>query len=1115
MSNGFTKTTIIDCPRSQSQEAITFNNSTPNIWTNRIGDGLRLMPGDQVSVHSSYISEIGAQSGEIQIKGFNLNQDQSVSQTETIDYLPVDYLPGTNALYKTENKNTSVQVRDDTLSLLFSPYKTANGENYMFLPRRYGSTGNASAWGYFDIRDGKAITFDMGATFLPQDDLNRCVADVAVIYSPYGASNVIPRSKLSGKNDNSRFTMYRSKETWFTSPNTPTTTVGGHAVNGSTVITIDHNSTTKNLLTDLLNASKRMSISAQSPITSFAGVVKILSFTDKTITLDTPATTTSGIHNQFTFSIPASGSNAWLPPTTLTVGADEAESLRDPALFNEYEQVRDLINLKANPGYNSPSDLATQLTEELNKRKDFEYPTGRFFNASTTASEIATVSVISETPAYKHYRSATHNNFKTTTYEDFWEKLDNSWNIASATQYLSAYHHVGIKRPEIYNSGLLMSKNASHVNLIYDQPGEGFSTDYERFNILGDRVFHTGMEWNEQNLLNIKQFLDSQEVYPEIFDDYKQSGIQVNASNFRLIHMNLYDNLNNPAHNASFGANIRSAKAPGFGYDLYNGSVSASQTSFPLFIDYNPNTAELNGDQVDFTTWSANGWVNGTLPPVTPNYNSLAYGFARKIRQEPIAGTEEVYYIGFQFEGTNDKIPEHFFHTNASYLDQVRHLPGAINASSQLGSGDGRQWGFDYHFSAYGTLAMILFNGNVNSQATSFDGLSIKAHAFAQQQDFGLQTHLDPWQYGIYLGADSPVINYDEVQQRFQIQSLHTAETVGNPVSAGRADTVIVPNNPDAAIKCYKINKRPLGNSYTPEVTPMNNTFSASFTRVPPEDSGRYTSANQCMTPYRIFDAHSGLFIENWVMPEHYWDESLVGIMGFRYNQFHNPNSLSSRQVRIKAFGSTDQLNNVNVITTNADVNEGDLIDYSKNLFSTDNFELANVVGLNGEFFNSGGRKQRNIVPAITVKNATSVKITGKRIPTKTLRPYYTIRSDIILENNYLGGDTSGITLPVVAITNKANPYGDFLNGIGGEIVFTNTMDRTITNIRCSVHEPDGSAARCDKNSSVIFKVDQQINADMSVVDTLLASKKKSDQIAAQEAEGDLPNTNNIKYSFD
>ena len=37
----------------------------------------------------------------------------------------------------------------------------------------------------------------------------------------------------------------------------------------------------------------------------------------------------------------------------------------------------------------------------------------------------------------------------------------------------------------------------------------------------------------------------------------------------------------------------------------------------------------------------------------------------------------------------------------------------------------------------------------------------------------------------------------------------------------------------------------------------------------------------------------------------------------------------------------------------------------------------------------------------------------------------------------------------------------------------------------------------------------------MNVVDTLLQSKKKSDQIAAQEAEGVLPDYDKIKYSFE
>jgi len=260
-------------------------------------------------------------------------------------------------------------------------------------------------------------------------------------------------------------------------------------------------------------------------------------------------------------------------------------------------------------------------------------------------------------------------------------------------------------------------------------------------------------------------------------------------------------------------------------------------------------------------------------------------------------------------------------------------------------------------------------------------------------------------------------------------------------------------------------------------------------------------------------DAHSGLFIEDWVVPEEYWDRALVGIMGFRYNQFHNPNSTSSRQVRIKAHGANADLHNVNVITTNANVNEGDLIDYSKMIQNEGDFQITNIVNKAPITHPPDALKQaRNVYPVITTTPVESIKITAERLPTKTLRPYYTIRSDIIEENGYLGGARSGITLPIVSVTNKANPYGDFLNGFGGDIVFTNTIDRVLTRIRCSIHEPSGELARCDLNSAVIFKIDQQINADLNLVGTLLQSKNKLDQEEAELAE-EGPDYSKVDYS--
>ena len=66
--SGYTKTTILDCARSQSLEAEAFNNLNPAMWTNRAGTGVHLKVGDQITVHSSYISELGCQSGQIQNK---------------------------------------------------------------------------------------------------------------------------------------------------------------------------------------------------------------------------------------------------------------------------------------------------------------------------------------------------------------------------------------------------------------------------------------------------------------------------------------------------------------------------------------------------------------------------------------------------------------------------------------------------------------------------------------------------------------------------------------------------------------------------------------------------------------------------------------------------------------------------------------------------------------------------------------------------------------------------------------------------------------------------------------------------------------------------------------
>ena len=142
-----------------------------------------------------------------------------------------------------------------------------------------------------------------------------------------------------------------------------------------------------------------------------------------------------------------------------------------------------------------------------------------------------------------------------------------------------------------------------------------------------------------------------------------------------------------------------------------------------------------------------------------------------------------------------------------------------------------------------------------------------------------------------------------------------------------------------AGDKCYKINKRPLYTNYSPEIAAYVEGFSGA---VGTASTNVYNSMNANVEPWKIMDAMSGLFIEDWVVPEDSWDESLIGIMGYRYEQFHNPDTTSSRQVRLKASGANADLNNVNVITTNANVDEGDLIEYQMNSVAQSMYQPLN-----------------------------------------------------------------------------------------------------------------------------------------------------------------------------
>ncbi len=153
MSSGFTNTFILEANRLSSEEVKSGNNSNNALFTNKVNDGLRLNTGDVVGVHSAYISELGAEGSDIEIKGRVLDR-LNASQTLSYNTISNEAFEGSTAnsaslaettyLYNKFPLSRRVDVeerilyRDDEINMVMNPYKNTNGEYYITLPYSYG-----------------------------------------------------------------------------------------------------------------------------------------------------------------------------------------------------------------------------------------------------------------------------------------------------------------------------------------------------------------------------------------------------------------------------------------------------------------------------------------------------------------------------------------------------------------------------------------------------------------------------------------------------------------------------------------------------------------------------------------------------------------------------------------------------------------------------------------------------------------------------------------------------------------------------------------------------------------------------------------------------------------
>ena len=1036
---GYTDITILEANRLSSEEGKSQNDSNNALYTNKVNNGLKLKVGDKVSLHSAFISEIGAEGGEIEIKG---RESQNGSKTLVYNETTHTKLDGTMEITsattesgslsfsnyywvnKREEKTYHATTRDDTIDLVMNPYKNANGEHYISLPWNFRTPMGGQAQIKFDSWDRdysilKSFPSNaLPATWEPHLSAGSAIywgGNVVHIPSPYSYSLLDKRqytvsvsqnaSQVSILNDNSRYSIYQRRGT-------------AYGLTGAANIA------------DWTSAIGQIEWGKDvegNPIAMTNASYLLGDYQDK-------------------------------PAPAVKLQCDLA--------LHPYVRVKNKVQANAKQGFNSPEDVASSLTEDVQRVSRIE----TIKHLSSAGGELI-LTMIGENEVNKVYGCA-----NPVTYSHIGASNAHRYDGSSASTalgdtetfaYMTQYQTIGVKRPDLYDLGRLafssagaLTENALHVGL---KPLDPIQT------------LETSVPWTADNIELINNLFVAQKLYPEIFQQenlYETNWLNASAENQRFLHMNM------SASNSGFLGYDLTESGHQYYKDTFGVIIKERQDqtycSSPIFININPST--------EFSD------INSSLAQ-GQDFERSVYGWAIK---------------------KNDKIAFQIENLSLAFGSVLAVIPA------------GYRVGWDYHFTAFGCPTMLLYNGFLNASGDAFNEIS--ATVQSQSRQAGTMLDLSVYIDRIYLGSPDTSVSYNPNENRFQIQELHRSEVIGNLYNAGfdaslpynvvstslvagyTAPLVSVPDNSQSATKVYKLNKQLLANNFSPTMAPYNNTVnlplysgpqsaakSASLTHTQP-----MSFLNPNIQPQTLYDSQCGNYILDWGVEEKYWRESLWNILGFRYSQIIGTDTENKR------LNNSNDFSNMKTPTTNADITNSDFVSLTRNVYDAPNYNLtppsANLPAFQSSAAATAAKKE-TFYPEVSVTQTTGQVLRAEKLPTRTLRPYFTIRSDIVGDVNYFGSGDSGIPLPVVAVVDKVSNSGDYFFTDDQSLQFTITKPTTLTSITTSIHDPDGSYSSVDPNSAVLYKVQRNIVADMNPVQTILSNiKSKKERVKFEES---------------
>ena len=802
---------------------------------------------------------------------------------------------------------------------------------------------------------------------------------------------------------------------------------------------------------------------------------------------------------------------------------------RSPALFPYIKKVK-LNKIEVDTGYSTPQSISEQITKQLQKQDEnnpiIYNKEGRYdYTTSLQTGYYEPTNCITQDMGVVNYRN----------YFNIHPVVEEERDMHSAFRWWKSFNTILIKRPDLYESGIKINTRYGNVGTMEQQladppidpknpPDNGF---FGTRNYILNTINHdptlinnttepiiTSWVYTEHNLKMLSELFDVQGRYPELFFDESKSlednypfmnkrhgdagtewGTPATIDNSRFLHINRFD-----LHFIPFEG------------DPYNGGNAFDILGDDGYVQFTYDNGQEGENRRTFDTdhrttafFFKYDKTYRNIETGGQTTDKLSYGFATKTRAT--YKDVEQDFITLHPELVNGLRPEIFnmrggmrpFPGVSDPLGDETSTwdPGNINGYTLHGS-PGTMIGWDYHFSSWGNVVMSLTNG-LPITAHTFDGkriVSMDSDSSITDPAFLNDTPLIRSQLSIeksYIGANDIALQYDSVSNRFGFSYLHRPNNVGNIYDAGAnyvdthgAVSTSKPINSNADEEVIKINPRPLKWNWCNEMVPYM-FQSGKVEGVGDEITAPITldPMNPNYSPWVFYDSRCGCAInfgktteidENIynISQRQIWNDSLLGILGFSYDQF-NPKTISSKNNELSIV-SDRNINSLYNPTTNADLLNTNVNSFVINPFGAVQEGTQLPFGLGVEVkdaltFKDEGFPDITILymPAITLP-ASSVKIEGVDLPRVSLHPYMTIRSDIMRPQKYIGGLNSGLSLPVCAVVDRANAEKDYVQLIGSEI-YTITEPMKFSSITTIITDPDGTLSLLDEGSSVIYKI--------------------------------------------